>query len=116
MSIKKCISIVYMSLAKLQGNVKVQDGGKLIVTVYVSPKQTIYIQNVAGTNGLVGFFFNAFRDEVFKDVQVGWFANGNQVANAVVTNVDPANETITISSGNGEFLSGQSYKFSNTLL
>lgn len=34
---------MYMPHTKVQGNVKVQDGGKLIVTDYISPKQTIYI-------------------------------------------------------------------------
>lgn len=69
---------------------------------------TGYVQNVAGTNGNIGFFFGAFRNEYLFDlVKVGWLVRDNPTW--VVTAVNREYQTIEISGG--EFQSGQSYGF-----
>ena len=72
-----------------------------------------FIQNVAGVDGLTGFFFGGFPTPL-GIVQVGWYANGPGVLDALVTNIDSVNQNITIAPGNGLFGSGVSYYFCNT--
>jgi outer membrane biosynthesis protein TonB len=69
-------------------------------------------QNVAGSDGLVGFFFGGFPTPL-APVQVGWYANGTGITDALVTNIDSGNQLITIASGNGVFISGGFYEFCN---
>jgi hypothetical protein len=69
-------------------------------------------QNVAGSDGLIGFFFGGFPTPL-GPVQIGWFANGTSVTDALVTDVDSVNQLITIAAGNGVFISGAFYEFCN---
>ena len=69
-------------------------------------------QNVAGSDGLVGFFFGGFPSPL-GPVQIGWYANGTNVTDALVTNIDSGNQLITIAAGNGVFISGGFYEFCN---
>ena len=69
-------------------------------------------QNVAGSDALVGFFFGGFPSPL-GPVQVGWYANGTSVTDALVTNIDSGNQLITIAAGNGVFISGGFYEFCN---
>jgi hypothetical protein len=69
-------------------------------------------QNVAGVDGLTGFFFGGFPTPL-GIVQVGWYANGPGVLDALVTNIDSVNQNITIAPGNGVFVSGSFYTFCN---
>ena len=71
-----------------------------------------YTQNVAGSDGLVGFFFGGFPTPL-APVQVGWYANGTGITDALVTNIDSVNQLITIAAGNGVFISGGFYEFCN---
>jgi hypothetical protein len=73
---------------------------------------TTETQNVAGVDGLTGFFFGGFPTPLGV-VQVGWYANGFGVTDALVTNIDSGNELITIDAGNGVFVSGSFYTFCN---
>jgi hypothetical protein len=73
---------------------------------------TVATQNVAGTDDLTGFFFGGFPTPLGV-VQVGWYANGFGVTDALVNNIDSINQTITIDAGNGLFVSGQFYTFCN---
>jgi hypothetical protein len=73
---------------------------------------TTATQNVAGVDGLTGFFFGGFPTPLGV-VQVGWYANGFGVTDALVTNIDSGNELITIDAGNGVFVSGSFYTFCN---
>ena len=71
-----------------------------------------FTQNVAGSDSLVGFFFGGFPSPLGV-VQVGWYANGTSVTDALVTNIDSVNQLITIAEGNGVFISGGFYEFCN---
>ena len=71
-----------------------------------------FTQNVAGSDSLVGFFFGGFPSPLGV-VQVGWYANGTSVTDALVTNIDSVNQLITIAAGNGVFISGGFYEFCN---
>jgi hypothetical protein len=73
---------------------------------------TTATQNVSGVDGLTGFFFGGFPSPLGV-VQVGWYANGFGVTDALVTNIDSVNELITIAAGNGVFVSGSFYTFCN---
>jgi hypothetical protein len=73
---------------------------------------TVATQNVAGTDDLTGFFFGGFPTPLGV-VQVGWYANGFGVTDALVNNINSINQTITIDAGNGLFVSGQFYTFCN---
>ena len=80
------------------------------------PTKTIAIQNVAGVPTYVGFFFNGFSGSPpssLGSVQIGWYANGSGVTDALVTAVDSGNEYISIAPGNGMFQPGITYSFSN---
>jgi hypothetical protein len=76
----------------------------------MSLQTTAYIQNVAGTDSYIGFFFQAFVEGTFSNVQVGWYAQGAGVVDGLVIEVNPGNETIIIT-GSQKFKSGQSYSF-----
>ena len=66
------------------------------------------IQNVAGADANVGFFFGGFTGgNVFGPIGPGWTVQ-NQPS-WLVTAVDPNNQLITIK--NGTFISGQAYGF-----
>jgi sporulation protein YlmC with PRC-barrel domain len=74
---------------------------------------TIEIQNVSGTNSNIGFFFTNHPDTnpVTNGIQIGWYAQGEGVFNGKVTDINIANETITIE--NQLFKSGQAYYFTS---
>ena len=61
---------------------------------------------------MTGFFFGGFPTPLGV-VQVGWYANGFGVTDALVNNINSINQTITIDAGNGLFVSGQFYTFCN---
>lgn len=99
---------------KINSKVKIEDG-KVFFSKDLIPQQSGLQQNVFGVPSLVGFFFDGFgAGKTLNNVEVGWFANGDGVVNAVVTNVNPANQTIAIQAGHGVFQSGRSYRFYNT--
>ena len=80
---------------------------------YELPTYTNEIKTTAVSNGgLTGYFSGGFPSPL-GIVRVGWFATGTQVMNARVTDVDVTNQTITIDSGDGQFVSGQNYYFYN---
>ena len=74
---------------------------------------TIEIQNVAGVDSNVGFFFTNHPDTnpVTNVAQIGWYAQGLNVFNGKVTSIDIPNENITIE--NQLFKSGQAYYFTS---
>jgi hypothetical protein len=70
------------------------------------------IQNVAGSDGAVGFFFTGSWASLtgtpnLNDVQPGWLVT--QIPGAVVVSTDAPSQTITISGG--VFVSGTFYTF-----
>jgi len=85
----------------------------------ITPVQTNPQQNVAGSAGPLGYFFDGFGPgKTLNDVRVGWYVNenngGTSVVNAIVTSINTNDQTITIDIGRGLFQSGVSYIFSNT--
>ena len=78
------------------------------------PTITPAVQNVASVPTYVGFFNNGFSGSApLGGVQVGWYANGNGVTDALVTAVSTGNQTITIAPGNGMFQPNANYRFSS---
>jgi hypothetical protein len=67
------------------------------------------MQNVAGTDGNVGFFFG--WTEIIEQIQIGWYANGAGVVNGLVIAKDVPLQTITIQTQ--QFQSGAFYQFCN---
>ena len=70
------------------------------------------IQNVAGTDGVIGFFFTGSWSALtgvpnLNDVQPGWYVTGHPTWEVVST--DAGNQTITITGGT--FTSGDFYTF-----
>ena len=97
---------------KFNGNVKIQANSKIDLII---PQQSGLQQNVFGTDGLLGYFFDGFGPgKTLNDVRVNWFANGDGVHNALVVDVNVSTQKITIAPGNGLFKSGVSYRFFNT--
>ena len=75
-------------------------------------KTTQYYQNVAGTDDVVGFFYQGGSwattpSPNYYDIQPGWTVAGHPTWEVVST--DPGTQTVTISGG--AFLSGVSYAF-----
>jgi hypothetical protein len=74
---------------------------------------TIEIQNVAGGDGAVGFFFQGgggwpySPKPSYNDIGPGWLVN--QIPGATVVSTDPGAQTITITGGT--FTSGAAYSF-----
>ena len=72
------------------------------------------IQNVAGSNGTIGFFFlngwSTHPGTGIEFVRPSWTVVGEPTW--VVSAVDPGTETITITGGT--FISGVSYQFTGT--
>ena len=72
------------------------------------------IQNVAGVNSTIGFFFlngwSTHPGTSIEFVRPGWTVVGEPTW--VVSAVDPGTETITITGGT--FLDGSSYQFTGT--
>lgn len=100
---------------KIHGNIRVDNESKVHLNKNVVLKQSGLQQNVAGTSSLTGFFFDGFGPgKTLNDVEIGWFANGGGVVNAVVTNINTSTQKITIAVGHGLFQSGVSYTFFNT--
>ena len=70
------------------------------------------VQNVAGTDGVTGFFFTGSWSSLtgvpnLNDVQPGWYVTGHPTWEVVST--DPGTQTITITGGT--FTSGDFYTF-----
>ena len=74
---------------------------------------TSYIQNVAGTDSFSGFFFRAFVEGTFSNVQVGWYAQGPGVVDGLVIYVGNTNNEVITITGSQKFKSGQSYYFTS---
>ena len=74
---------------------------------------TIEIQNVAGSDGATGFFFQGgggwpyAPKPSYNDIAAGWIVN--QIPGATVVSTDPGAQTITITGGT--FTSGAAYSF-----
>jgi hypothetical protein len=74
---------------------------------------TIIIQNVAGSDGATGFFFQGVGGwpntpkPSYNDIEPGWTVVG--LPGATVVSTDPGAQTITITGGT--FVSGVSYSF-----
>lgn len=73
------------------------------------------IQNVAGVDSNVGFFFQGFKQNIISMIGVGWYAQGEGVLNGIVTAINTIDETVTIE-GSQNFRSGRSYTFTDTRL
>lgn len=67
------------------------------------------MQNVAGINDSVGFFFGWTAN--IEQIQIGWYANGAGVVNGLVIAKDIPSQTITIQTQ--QFQSGAFYNFCN---
>ena len=79
---------------------------------FYNQQTTPSIQNVAGSNGTVGFFFTGSWSALtgvpnLNDVQPGWLVT--QIPGATVVSTDPGTQTITITGGT--FTSGDFYNF-----
>lgn len=80
--------------------------------------QSMLIQNVSGVDSNVGFFFGGWSNIIENNlsvVQVGWYAQGENVQNGRVTNIDILNQTITLENSQ-RFKSGRSYTFTSFLI
>ena len=89
-------------------------GGISVGTIgtFYNQQTTPSVQNVAGSNGAVGFFFtgswsNLRGNPNLNDVQPGWLVT--QIPGATVVSTDPGTQTITITGGT--FTSGDFYNF-----
>ena len=79
---------------------------------FYNQQTTPSVQNVAGSNGAVGFFFTGSWSSLrgnpnLNDIQPGWLVTG--MAGATVVSTDPGTQTITITGGT--FISGDFYTF-----
>ena len=109
----------------LSGNTATNNGGPTETMALLSgsvaigagaiPTITAAVTNAATVPTYVGSFIGGFTGSPspLGGVQVGWYANGSGVTDALVTEVDSVNEKITIAPGNGMFQSGVTYSFSN---
>lgn len=73
---------------------------------------TIIQQNVAGTDSNIGFFFGGWSNGNLIPVQIGWYAQGENVKNGLVTDINLDTQTITIENTQ-QFKSGRSYYFTS---
>jgi hypothetical protein len=72
--------------------------------------------NISGTNSNVGDFTGGFFGRaLLYMVQVGWYAQGPDVLDGIVTNIDYINQLITIDATQ-QFLGGSSYYFTQNLM
>lgn len=77
--------------------------------------QSIQQQNVLGIDSNIGFFFGGWANGNLSMVKIGWYAQGENVKNGRVTNIDVPNQRITIESSK-QFKSGRSYIFTSSLI
>lgn len=71
-------------------------------------------QNFAESSGLTAVFSSGFPNPL-NIVEPGWYANGENVYNAIVLSVDSGTGSITIDSGDGEFIPNEFYTFCSSI-
>lgn len=74
--------------------------------------ESILQQNVLGIDSNIGYFFGGWSNGNLTMVQIGWYAQGENVQNGIVTNIDIPNQKITINNSQ-QFKSGRSYIFTS---
>lgn len=115
LSTKQARQIAKLDLVSLKRQGYTLDDAGNIVDI-ITPFTTTNVQNVAGTNSEVGFFFlgnwASYPETGFQYIQVGWTVVNNPTW--IVTEVNAPNQTVTISGG--VFVSGVAYSFTGNIV